>query len=79
MFAIDSSLARNNYKQLDTLVKLDIIAYRNFILSHRNNIEPYISSLYGEYLKANNQPQGLATYDDVVMWIIAYTKKYGEL
>lgn len=79
MFTIDSSLARNNYRQLDTLVKLDVIEYHNFILSHRNNIEPYISSLYGEYLKVNNQPQGLATYDDVVMWIIAYRKKYGEL
>jgi hypothetical protein len=35
--------------------------------------------LYGNYLKANNQPKGIETYNEVVSWLIAYRKKYGEL
>jgi hypothetical protein len=27
---------------------------------------------YGHYLKANNQPAGKETYNEVVAWLIAY-------
>jgi hypothetical protein len=79
LYLRDSVTAKENYHLLDTLVKNDIKIYRKFIREHQNNIEPYISMLYGEYLKANNQPQGINTYNEVVAWLIAYRKKYGEL
>jgi hypothetical protein len=79
LFLKDSLAAKENYRLLDTLVKHDIQIYRKFIMEHRNKIEPVISMLYGEYLKANNQPKGINTYNEVVAWLIAYRKKYGEL
>jgi hypothetical protein len=79
LFMRDSLAARNNYKQLDTLVKQDIIAYRKFLRSHTNPVEPIIRIFYGEYLKANNQPKGIDTYDEVVAWLMAYRKKYGAI
>jgi len=79
LFRMDSLAARSNYKLLDTLVKKDIQDYKRFLLAHQNPIEPYIDKLYGKYLQANNQPKGLETYDEVVGWLIAYTKKYGSL
>jgi len=79
LFIRDSVAAKANYKLLDTLVKKDVITYRKFVLAHRNPIEPIITNLYGKYLQANNQPKGLNTYDEVVGWLIAYRKKYGEL
>lgn len=79
LFLRDSLAARANYKQLDTLVRKDIQDYRKFILKHENAIEPLINIVYGKYLEANNQPNGLNTYDEVVGWLIAYRKKYGEL
>lgn len=79
LFLRDSLAARANYKQLDTLVRKDIQEYKRFIIKHENDIEPIISLIYGNYLKANNQPNGLNTYDEVVGWLIAYRKKYGEL
>ena len=75
----DSNAARANYKLLDTLVKKDIQTYRKFIIDHKNPIEPFINIIYGKYLEANNQPNGLNTYDEVVGWLIAYRKKYGDL
>ena len=79
LFMRDSIAAKANYKLLDTLVKKDMVTYRKFVLAHRNPIEPIITNLYGKYLQANNQPKGLNTYDEVVGWLIAYRKKYGEL
>lgn len=79
LFLRDSLAARANYKLLDTLVKKDIQEYRRFLEKHRNDIEPLINIIYGKYLQANNQPKGLNTYDEVVGWLIAYRKKYGEL
>lgn len=79
LFLRDSFAARANYKLLDTLVRKDVQDYRKFILKHENDIEPIISLIYGEYLQANNQPNGLKTYNEVVGWLIAYQKKYGEL
>jgi hypothetical protein len=79
LFMADSLAAKQNYKLLDTLVKKDIAIYRKFLRDHQNPIEPYITMLYGKYLQANNQPKGMETYDDVVSWLIAYQKKYGDL
>jgi hypothetical protein len=79
LFLRDSLAAKANYKLLDTLVKKDIQDYRKFIFDHRNPIEPLINAMYGKYLQANNQPNGLNTYDEVVGWLIAYRKKYGDL
>ena len=79
LYCRDSLAAKANYKLLNTLVRKDIIDYRKFLREHQNPIEPFITLLYGNYLKANNQPKGIETYDEVVSWLIAYRKKYGEL
>ena len=79
LYSRDSVAAKQNYKLLDTLVRKDIITYRKFLEAYRNPVEPYITMLYGKYLKANNQPNGMETYDEVIGWLIAYQKKYGEL
>ena len=79
LFSYDSIAARNNYRQLDTLVKQDIQSERLFWLKYQNAIEPVITLLYGNYLKANNQPAGMKTYSHVTAWLIEYQKKYGTL
>lgn len=79
LYLYDSAAARSNYRQLDTLVKKDIADYRRFLLQYKNPLESVISALYGNYLKANNQPQGIETYSRVVAWLIAYQQKYGLL
>jgi hypothetical protein len=50
------------------------IQYR---LGKKNKISPYVTDFYDGYLKLNNQPKGLATYNEVIAWLIAYVKKNG--
>jgi hypothetical protein len=52
----------------------DLIAFNRH---YDNLVEPMVRGLYGGYLRANRQPQGLKTYNEVVAWLIAYGNKYG--
>lgn len=65
-------------KQLHPRVIRDKWEEIQFRMKKKNRMEPYVSDFYNNYLKLNNQPKGLATYNEVIAWLIAYTKKYGE-
>ncbi len=52
----------------------DEIVFRQ---KRKNKMQPYVSDFYNSYLKMNNQPHGLATYNEVIAWLIAYLKKFG--
>ena len=75
--ASDTTLARASIERIHPQVKKDIKEYRAFYRKYRNPIEPIIMWGYGEYLKANNQPEGKRSYNQVVLWLVAYYKKYG--
>jgi hypothetical protein len=79
LFFRDSTAARQNMQLLDTLVKKDLAAYRHYLHSYNNPVEILFSNIYGNYLKAHNQPLGIESYDEVVAWIVAYYKKYGYI
>lgn len=74
----DSAKAAIYDSTLNSRVKKDRAIYKAFYEKYRNPIEPYISAAYGYFLKANQQPKGRASYDEVVNWLIAYYKKYGK-
>ena len=75
----DSIAAKNNYKQLDTLVKTDMIELREYWRKSDNAVEPFIKIFYDHYLKANQQIEGVQSYNQVIGWLIAYYKKYGKI
>lgn len=75
---IDSTKAAYYQRQLHPRVKQDIDGLHSFYQRYRNPIEPLISKFYGYFLMANNQPKGRQSYNDVVIWLIAYYKKYGK-
>lgn len=79
LFYRDSTLAKNNYNQLDTLVKSDILYSREFFRNYESIYEKYVSKIYNQFLKANEQPQGLDTYNKVTGWLLAYQEKYKRL
>ena len=79
LYSRDSVAAKQNAILLDTLVKKDIKQYRAYLKAYRNPLEPLLTKLYGNYLKAHNQPKGIDSYDEVVAWLVAYYKKYGSL
>lgn len=73
----DTALGRSYQEKLHPQVKEDIKELRDFFLQYQNPVEPIIMWGYGHFLKANNQPGGKETYNEVVAWLVAYYKKYG--
>jgi len=73
----DTAAANYLQRNLHPQAKRDYAEYRDFYIRYRNPVEPVIMWAYGHYLKANNQPAGKQTYNEVVAWLIAYYKKFG--
>jgi hypothetical protein len=78
LYQQDSVLSKQLNEQLPLGVKKDYKELREFLRKHRNPVEVVIDKLYGQYLRANQQPSGKLTYNEVVAWLIAYYKKYGK-
>ena len=74
-----AAVIRQNRERLDTLVKLDRKAIREFFNKRKNRISPAVSNLYDQYLKLNKQSAGVNSYNEVIGWLIAYQKKYGKI
>ena len=78
LYFIDSTRANEFRKKLSPTVKSDIKKWRDFARKHKNPVEPFIRWAYGKFLKVNNQPEGIFSYDQVVTFMVAYYKKYGD-
>ena len=74
-----AAVIKQNRDRLDTLVKKDRREIREFFTKRKNRISPAVTSLYDQYLKLNQQAQGVNSYNEVIGWLIAYQKKYGKL
>ena len=64
-----------NRARLDTLVKQDRKAVRNFFNRHRSSVAPIMSGVYEQYLFLNKQNAGLKSYDEVIGWLIDVKRK----
>jgi hypothetical protein len=73
----DTAFVRRMRKSLHPRVLRDKLAELQFRLRRKNGLQPYVSDFYDNYLRMNNQPNGLSTYNEVIAWLIAYMKKYG--
>jgi hypothetical protein len=65
----------HNRARLDTLVKQDRKAVRNFFNRHRSSVAPIMSGVYEQYLFLNKQNAGLKSYDEVIGWLIDLKRK----
>ncbi len=79
LFATDSAAARLIRNKLSEPVKNDLKEWRMFSNKHRSFVEPVVRWGYGIFLRNNEQPQGVLSYDEVTGFLIAYHKKYGTL
>ncbi len=78
IYGRDTLMAKAFHEKLHPQVKKDIRELRDFFIKYKNPVEPIIMWFYGHYLKANNQPAGKESYNEVVAWLIAYYKKFGR-
>ena len=73
---VDSVTAKSYRNKLSDKVKSDIRQLVLFQKKHRSPIEPVVSTFYEFFLRNNQQPNGLQSYDEVVGLLIAYHNKY---
>jgi hypothetical protein len=77
LYRRDSSLVRSFRQQLHPDIRSDFRELQAYNRRYANPMESRIWKLYGGYLRANRQPQGIVTYTEVTAWLIAYAKKNG--
>jgi hypothetical protein len=79
LFAQDSAQSRRNLALLDTAARRDLAELRAFRQRYQGPVERVIDVVYDRFLKWNRQPQGRASYSQVVGWLLAYRRKNGSL
>ena len=62
-------------KRVSATVRSDIKAERLYWLAYRGKLETISSFFYNDFLKANNQPHGLDTYNQMVLLVVAWDKR----
>lgn len=77
--AFDTTVANAALKRLSPAVKADLREWKAFSLAHRSIFEPTARWIYGNFLKINDQPLGILSYDQVTSLVIAYYQKTGAL
>ncbi len=77
LYSLDSTAFIPYRESLKPDVRQDLRDLKEFYRKYQNPFEPLIHIIYGKYLKANRQPQGIDSYDEVVGLAIAYYRKYG--
>ncbi len=77
LYRIDSLRARHYLDARDSQFVKDVRDVRIFFKKYQNWIQDLILEGYSFFLKANKQPAGKRSYNEVVSWLIAYYKKFG--
>jgi len=80
MFALrmQDSLARKELKKrISPEVLNDYKTERTYWVSYEGKIEVVSSLFYDNFLKANNQPQGLRTYNQMIWLVMSWYRKNG--
>jgi hypothetical protein len=78
MFALhfrDSLASKALRPRISLTVRNDFKAEREYWLSYQSKVSALSSIFYDKFLKANNQPQGLNTYNRMVLLVMALYKK----
>lgn len=79
LFDADSAAIKRFSGRLLPEVRDDLLAWKKFNQAHRSPLEPLFRLLYGAYLRNNQQPSGILSYDEVTGFLVAYYKKFGRL
>jgi hypothetical protein len=72
----DPALFEKLYGKLNSGIKKNFQEMATFWEAYENPMEPYFKAVFNSFLKANNQPQGIQSYNLVVTLLVAYHQKY---
>ena len=73
----DSLVAKKIIKEIPIGILKNIEESKEFWESYQNDLEPLFKLFYDNYLKANQQKDGMKSYSKMVDLLVAYDLKYG--
>lgn len=79
LFPYDTAAYRANIRALAKPARADLAELRAFRIKYEGPVDQAVSAFYDRYLKLNQQPSGEKSYSRVVMWLLAYYSKRGEI
>ena len=77
MYYKDSIAAKRVIDSIPKGIMKNIEESKEFWLSYQNQLEPVFKLFYDNYLKANQQKDGLKSYSNMIYLLAAYHNKYG--
>ena len=75
MFYKDTLIRKDLKTRISPAVLSDFKQERLYWLSYQNKMNAVTSIFYDNFLKVNNQPEGLDTYNRMVLLVMALYKK----
>ena len=79
LFRRDPDLTNELLETLNYGVHLNYFEVQEFWARHKNPFEPVFMAAYTNYLKANNQPEGMRSYSYVVALLVNYFAENGRI
>lgn len=73
---VDEARFREMYGRLNIPTRKNYEELNRFWTSYQNPLEPVFKSIFNSFLKANNQPKGIQSYNMVVSLIVNYHQKH---
>jgi hypothetical protein len=68
------TIVNRNKSKLDAKVIGDRKKIKDFFIQRQHLLLPASTSLYDQFLQWNKQAKGIKSYDEVLLWVLAYNK-----
>ena len=69
------TIVNRNKSLLDAKVIADRKKIKDFFIQRQQLLIPASTSLYDQFLQWNQQAKGIKSYDEVLLWVLAYNKQ----
>lgn len=71
----DSVAAKNNFKALSPIAIKDLKSYKAFFQQYQGPIDDFTTWFYTKFLRMNNQPEGIYSYNRGMVYVMRYLNK----
>ena len=71
-------IVNRNKLLLDVKVRGDRKKIKDFFIQRQHLLIPASTPLYDQFLQWNKQAKGIKSYDEVLLWVLAYNKQSGK-
>lgn len=75
----DSLAVKQLYDDLSVIAQKDIEDYEEFIQTYYGPVDRFVTSFYSGFLRMNNQPDGLKSYNKGMLYVMRYLQKKGRI